>query len=31
MSRWGKEHVVATEKEGFLVQDGAALEDLAAT
>jgi CRP/FNR family transcriptional regulator, nitrogen oxide reductase regulator len=31
MSRWGKEHVVHTEKEGFLVQNTAALEDLAAT
>jgi CRP/FNR family transcriptional regulator len=31
MSRWGKEHVVATEREGFLVQDSVALEDLAAT
>jgi CRP/FNR family transcriptional regulator, nitrogen oxide reductase regulator len=31
MSRWGKEHVVLTEKEGFLVQNTAALEDLAAT
>jgi len=31
MSRWGKERVVLTEKEGFLVQNTAALEDLAAT
>jgi CRP/FNR family transcriptional regulator len=31
MSRWGKEHVVLTEKEGFLVQNTSALEDLAAT
>jgi CRP/FNR family transcriptional regulator len=31
MSRWGKENVVLTEKEGFLVRDTAALEALAAT
>jgi CRP/FNR family transcriptional regulator len=31
MSRWGKENVVLTEKEGFLVRDRAALEGLAAT
>lgn len=29
MSRWGKEGVVATEKDAFLVRDLAALEDLA--
>jgi len=31
MSRWGKEHIVRTEKDGFVVVDRAALEDLAAT
>lgn len=31
MSRWGKDHVVLTEKEGFFLQNRAALEDLAAT
>jgi CRP/FNR family transcriptional regulator len=30
MSRWGKEHVVLTEKDGFVVLDRAALELLAA-
>jgi CRP-like cAMP-binding protein len=29
MSRWGKQRVVRTEKDGFLVVDRAALEDLA--
>lgn len=29
MSRWGKEGVVATEKDGFLVMDRVALEELA--
>ena len=29
MSRWGKEGVVATERDGFLVKDAAALERLA--
>jgi CRP-like cAMP-binding protein len=28
MSRWGKEGIVATERDGFLVKDGAALERL---
>jgi CRP/FNR family transcriptional regulator len=28
MSRWSKEGVVRTEKDGFVVQDGAALERL---
>ena len=31
MSRWGKEGVVATEKDGFVILDRAALELLAAT
>ncbi len=30
MSRWGKRNIVATEKDGFLVHDQHALEDLAA-
>ena len=30
MSRWGKQQVVLTEKDGFVVIDAAALEDLAA-
>ena len=29
MSRWGKEDVVRTEKEGFLLRDRQALENLA--
>jgi CRP-like cAMP-binding protein len=29
MSRWGKEGIVSTERDGFLVKDGAALERLA--
>ena len=29
MSRWGKEGIVVTERDGFLVQDAAALERLA--
>jgi CRP/FNR family transcriptional regulator len=29
MSRWGKEGVVSTERDGFLVKDEAALERLA--
>jgi CRP-like cAMP-binding protein len=29
MSRWGKEHVVVTEKNGFIVVDRAALENVA--
>ncbi len=28
MSRWGKEGVIATEKDGFLLLDRSALEDL---
>ena len=31
MSRWGKQGVVRTEKDGFVVVDRAALEDLALT
>jgi CRP-like cAMP-binding protein len=30
MSRWGKQHIVLTEKEGFLLVNVAALEDLSA-
>jgi CRP/FNR family transcriptional regulator len=30
MSRWSKDHVVLTEKDGFIVLDRAALESLAA-
>ena len=30
MSRWGKEDIVRTEKDGFLLLDRAALERLAA-
>ena len=30
MSRWGKQQIVLTEKDGFVVIDAAALEDLAA-
>jgi len=29
MSRWGREGIVSTERDGFLVRDGAALERLA--
>ena len=29
MSRWGKHRVVVTEKDGFLVLDGAELDTLA--
>ena len=29
MSRWGKEGIVRTERDGFLVRDAAALERLA--
>src|SRR5262245_24501676 len=31
MSRWGKQRTVLTEKDGFLLLDAAALEDLSAT
>ena len=31
MSRWGKQQIVVTEKEGFLLLKSAALEDLSAT
>jgi CRP/FNR family transcriptional regulator len=30
MSRWGKQNIVLTEKDGFVVVDTTALEDLAA-
>ena len=29
MSRWGKDHVVQTERDGFVVLDQAALESIA--
>jgi CRP/FNR family transcriptional regulator len=29
MSRWGKENLVRTEKDGFVIQDAAALENVA--
>ena len=31
MSRWGKEEIVRTEKDGFVILDRATLEELAAT
>jgi hypothetical protein len=31
MSRWGKEHIVRTDKNGFTVVDRAALETVAMT
>ena len=31
MSRWGKEDIVRTEKDGFLVLDSGALETVAMT
>jgi CRP/FNR family transcriptional regulator len=31
MSRWGKDEVIRTEKEGFLVVDAGALESAAAS
>jgi len=31
MSRWGKDEIVRTEKDGFVLLDKAALEELAAS
>jgi hypothetical protein len=31
MSRWGKDEIVRTDKDGFVLLDRAALEEIAAT